>query len=194
MVFSKTKRVHRHIADSDIASTVPGLRFWILRAIRHENDAGDAAAPVPAVGEDLEAGLQAFSYVGFPASLKLSLDDVLDELILGGPGHGPQFAQPFGFAGKGDDREAIHGAELADDELHGHLQLVKLRPSHASADVEDGHEVQPRALPSGGRVDDLQQHLMRVLLQWRLVIAVRDQTHSVADMLCSPCACNYFIR
>ena len=172
VVFTKTKRVYRHTADIHISSTT----CWVLLAIRHENDAGDAAALV------LAAGLEAAFHVGVAVSTQFFFDDFL-ELFLGGPGHDPQRALPVSFCGEGDDGEAIHGAEFTNDEHHGCLQLVKLRSAHASADVQDSHEVQPRALGGGRRVDDLQQHLLPILLQWRLVVAVRHQPHSVADLL-----------
>ena len=92
VVFTKTKRVYRHTADIHISSTT----CWVLLAIRHENDAEDAAALVLAAVEDLEAGLEAAFHVGVAVSTQFFFDDFL-ELFLGGPGHDPQRALPVSF-------------------------------------------------------------------------------------------------
>ena len=172
VVRAETEGIDGHIADIDLGSVAAS----VLLAVGHEHDADDAAAAELAFGEDLEPGAEAVADVGGPNGLEAV--DEPQQLRLRGLGDLAQWAEPGGGGGKGDDGEAVDGAELLDDELHGGLHLVELAIPHAAADIEHGHQVQAGAVAGGVAAGELQQHLLAVLLEWRSVVFLDHQLHS----------------
>ena len=157
MVCAETECVDRRIPSIDLSS----IATAVLLAVGHEHDTDDAAALEAAVVEDFQARLKAGGDVGVAAG-----DETIDESFdvrLGGFGYLAQRAEPLGIVGEEDDGQAVDGAELLDDELRGDLHLVELLLPHATAHVQDRHEVDSGTVVGGARARELQQNLELVL-------------------------------
>jgi hypothetical protein len=68
--------------------------------------------------------------------------DSLQGLLLSEGGHLPEWEQPAGRRGEGDNGEAVTRVIVFDHEPHGTLQERKLGARHAPTDVEHNHQIQ----------------------------------------------------